>query len=99
MKSGLFWALLILWAITMALSLWWLSAEATGDGFTRGLNRVVGFLGWQLAGAVLALPLWVGASAFDGWRRWFGRVPAVWALGLIVVVGLYIVIGLRSGGA
>jgi hypothetical protein len=99
MKFGMFWALLVLWTITMAVSLWWLCADATGDGFTRGLNRVMGFLGWQLAGALLALPLWKGVRELGGWRRWLGRVPAIWALGLIGAVVLYILIGVRSGGA
>jgi hypothetical protein len=40
-----------------------LTAEPTGDGFTRGLNRLTGFVGWQAAGMILALIAWLSARA------------------------------------
>lgn len=41
----------------------------TGDGFTRGLNRVVAYLGWQGVAGMLAL------AAFGVGRRWPRGAP------------------------
>lgn len=85
-----------LWLATMGLSGLSLWADPVGDGFTRGLNRVTGFLGWQLVGAVLALPLWLGTRrmATGGVVRWAGRVPGLWAVALCVGLVGYIAVGL-----
>jgi hypothetical protein len=49
-------ALAAVWAVLMAASLVLsLGAEAEGDGFTRGLNRIVSFLTWQAAAFVVAV--------------------------------------------
>ena len=87
--------LLVLWALTMGLAGWALFQDPTGDGFTRGLNRVMGFLSWQLAGAVLALGLWIGARGLSkgDTLRWLGRVPGWWSLGLVAIVMIWIAIG------
>lgn len=47
--------------------------EATGDGFTRGLNRVGAFLGWQFGATVIAL---IGFILGIGKTR--GRVSLAW---------------------
>lgn len=50
------WIALALWAAAFAYSFWVFQATApVGDGFTRGLNRVTGFLGWQVLAGVLAV--------------------------------------------
>lgn len=33
--------------------------EATGDSFTRGLNRIGGFLGFEAAAAIAAIMSWI----------------------------------------
>ena len=82
------WGLLIVWAgvyiASFAISF---SYEATGDGFTRGLNRVSAFFGWQAAAGLLAIWLWplsrhLGASKA---ARGLGRVPAILAATLVVL--------------
>jgi hypothetical protein len=45
-------AWLVLMALSLALSL---GAEAEGDGFTRGINRIVSFLTWQAVAFVVAV--------------------------------------------
>lgn len=87
------WLLLAAWIVTMALSVLSLTAEPTGDGFVRGLNRVTGFLGWQLAGAALSLVLWLRAGRLprEDLARWAGRGPAIWSLLLgLLFVGLIV---------
>lgn len=88
--------LLALWAGAMLLSGLALTAEPTGDGFTRGLNRITGFLGWQVAGAVLAMALWFGVRALPKGAalRWLGRAPGWWAIGIVALVVLWIAVGL-----
>lgn len=45
-----------LWAVLMVVSLALsLGAEAEGDGFTRGLNRIASFLTWQAFAFVVAV--------------------------------------------
>lgn len=74
----LVWVLLALWA---AIYLWsgvsFLTTVPTGSGFTRGLNRVTTFFGWQLAAGVLAIVIWaVGGSLLPrSLARRLSRVP------------------------
>jgi hypothetical protein len=42
----------VLMGVSLALSL---GAEAEGDGFTRGLNRIAAFLTWQAVAFVVAI--------------------------------------------
>ncbi len=60
----------------------WLT-EPTGDGFTRGLNRLEGFFLWQIVAVILALVVLVyGISRFKdarGWR-WLSRLPECFAI-------------------
>jgi hypothetical protein len=49
-------ALAAVWAVLMVVSLVLsVGAEAEGDGFTRGLNRIASFLTWQAAAFVVAI--------------------------------------------
>lgn len=79
----------------MGLSIVAMGAEPDGSGFTRGMNRITGFLGWQMAAAVTALALWVGVRPLprgDKLRR-LGRVPGWWALALVLLVVGWFAVG------
>ena len=77
------------WALAWAGSFvaFW-AVEPTGEGFVRGMNRVMAFLGWQGVAGMLALALWGVAR---GWpkrspvRRW-SAVPL--GLALLLVAGI-----------
>lgn len=72
--------LLLLWLAVMAGSFlaFQLTAE-TGDGFTRGLNRVLAFVGWQFAGLIIALICLFLRARVEWGRplRWIALVPAL----------------------
>lgn len=89
------WTLLLLWALFMGLSLLALTAEPTGEGFLRGLNRVTGFLGWQMGAAVVAFLLWLGVRPLDRGEmlRRLGRLPGWWAVMLLGLLLAWIAIG------
>ena len=62
--------------------------EPAGDGFTRGLNRLMTFMGWQLAALIVGLILlWFRPAA--GTLRWLTLIPVAFA-GLLIsgIVGL-----------
>jgi hypothetical protein len=90
--------LLIVWLGTMALSALSLMAEPEGDGFTRGLNRATGFIGWQLAASVVALPLWLMSRRLPKGAalRWLARVPGWCAVALFLLIVIWIAAGLMS---
>lgn len=90
------WIVLALWAGAMGLSGLALTAEPTGDGFTRGLNRLSGFVGWQAAALILALIAWLSARPLPkGDRlRWLARAPGVW--GGVLIVGVAILIAVSA---
>jgi hypothetical protein len=82
------WILLAIWALAIGLSCMSLLEPAAGSGFTRGINRLTGFLSWQMAAAVAALILWFGVRDLpsgDVLRR-LGRIPGWWSLGLLAVI-------------
>lgn len=82
------WILLAIWALAIGLSGMSLLEPAEGSGFTRGMNRLTGFLSWQMAAAVTALILWLGVRHLprqDMLRR-LGRIPGWWSLGLLAVI-------------
>lgn len=82
-------AILALWAAAWGYSfVFAVSSVAQGDGFTRGLNRITGFLGWQGVAGMLAFACWGvgrGFPAKSGVRR-MSAVPLSLALVLIVLV-------------
>lgn len=89
----LIWLLLIVWFAVYAWSvLGYFLTPATGDGFTRGMNRVSGFVTWQLAAAGVAAAIWVAGRRFAvGSRaRRISRGPALFAF--LPIVGLVLVV-------
>jgi hypothetical protein len=91
-RRKLTWALLTLWAGIYAWSfIVFQITEPTGDSFTRGLNRVTAFLGWQVVAGIVAIAIWRTATAFPkrSLARWLGRLPATLAALLFAaIVGL-----------
>lgn len=88
------WILLACWLV---IYLWSFGAlfltEATGDGFTRGLNRVTSFFGWQILAGLLALVIWWLGRHFERktLARWVYRLPVTLALLLFLAcVGLIV---------
>lgn len=64
-----FWVTLLfaLWALAFGYAfVAFLTTAPTGEGFVRGSNRVLAYLGWQGIAATLALGLW---GAARGWPR------------------------------
>lgn len=96
------WLLFALWAGLYAASFIVAHGTApTGDGFTRGLNRLMVFFQYQIAAAVVAIVVWGIGSAFDKgtWQRWLSRAPVLLALGLfLLVVGLIVVVNIGKPG-
>lgn len=93
-KRLLLMALLGVWLLLYGYSFWaFATTPKTGDGFTRGLNRVTTFFGWQLAAAIPAFAAWaVGRDWPRGSGvRYVSRVPILLALGLVAVIGGLIV--------
>ncbi len=92
--------LLAIWTLAWGYSfVAFATTEPSGDGFTRGMNRMTVFFGWQLAAALAAFAAWVvgrdwprGSSV-----RYVSRVPIQLALGLAVVIAGLIAWALVSG--
>ncbi len=92
--------ILALWVLAFGWSIMgsWGMAP-TGDGFTRGANRVMNFLGWQAIATCLAL------AAFGVGRAWpkgsgsrvVSRVPLWLTAALAVAVLGYVGWGLTFG--
>jgi hypothetical protein len=93
-RSGSSWDLARDGAVGFALA-----ADPTGDGFTRGLNRLTGFVGWQGGGDDPRAGAWLSARGLPrGDRlRWLARVPGWWAL--LLVLGIAILIASAHGPA
>lgn len=93
-------ALVIVWAGLFAWSfIDFMTTEATGDGFTRGFNRIAGFLLWQFAAGIVSVPAYLTGRAHPRGSpvRWISRLPlAVSVLLLVAMVGLILIA--RAGG-
>ena len=86
--------LLAIWAGLFIWSFIGFSAtEPTGDGFTRGFNRVSGFLLWQFAAGIVAVPAYmVGREQPRGSAlRWASRLPLALATALLLAIAGVIV--------
>lgn len=70
---------LALWAVAFALSLALAAGtEATGSGFTRGMNRIGTFFRWQFLAFALAIITWTmarGRSELSKTMILLARVP------------------------
>ena len=78
-----------LWAAAWGASfLFYVTTEPTGDSFTRGLNRVMAFLGWQFVAAFFAGLVWIVGRQLPRTtlQRWLLRTPALLALLLVAAI-------------
>lgn len=92
-RKALIWVLLAGWALAYAASVAaFLSLESAGDGFTRGLNRLMAFFGWQIVAGAFASAVWLAGRNQDHapLRRWLVRLPALMA-GLLVILVIVII--------
>lgn len=89
------WVLFAAWLAAIALSFVAVTQAPTGDGFTRGLNRITGFLSWQIAAGVIGVGLWIGVRGAPAGDRikWFSRLPGLWAAILFLALVVWILIG------
>jgi len=90
-------ALLALWLAAYGYSIIFaLSAPAEGSGFTRGMNRIAGFSGWQGVAGILAFGCWGLGWSFargSGIRR-ISVVPMWMALAVILAIVGWVVFNL-----
>lgn len=82
------WAL----AFVYAFAAFWTTVP-TGEGFVRGTNRVVSYLGWQGIAGMLAVAIW---GIGRGWppgasTRRLSAVPIALALLHVAAIGFVIV--------
>lgn len=96
-RSRLVNTILVIWAALFVLSFVLpLVLEPTGDGFTRGLNRVGAFIACQGFAMAIALATWLSGFGFsreESRSRWLSRVPAIIHLVMIgLVIGLILII-------
>jgi len=81
------WIIAYLWSFSILI---W--TEPTGDSFTRGLNRVAGFFGWQFGAGAVGLAIFLfGRRLPRGGMRWLSWVPVLLGLlPILFVLGLLI---------
>jgi hypothetical protein len=94
-RNHLTYAVVTLWAALFALSfVLAFSLEPTGDGFTRGLNRISAFLVWQGIAVAVAVVAWLTGRGVEGsGTRWLSRIPAiVHLLMVLLVIGLVLAV-------
>lgn len=85
MRMRRFHILLAVWAaLWMASFLVPALQEPTGDSFTKGLNRVATFFGFQIAAGLSALILIVLRPKTGLWRH-LALIPGALALSLVLV--------------
>ncbi len=93
------WILLCVWVLVYGGSfVLFIMTEPAGDGFTKGLNRLTTFMGWQFAAGILAIIIWSMGKFFvaGSLGRWLCRLPIALAFALVLFVGgisLYAAIG------
>ena len=93
-ENRLFLILSGLWAFTYIGSIVVLQVtEPTGDGMTRGLNRLTSFLSWQLVAAFFAIGVWIAGNGLPkgSQARLFSRIPSVLA-GVLILLALGVVV-------
>ncbi len=93
-ENRLFLILSGLWAFTYIGSIVVLQiTEPTGDGMTRGLNRLTSFLSWQVVAAFFAIGVWIAGNGLPkgSQARLFSRIPSVLA-GVLILLALGVVV-------
>ena len=93
-ENRLFLILSGLWAFTYIGSIVVLQVtEPTGDGMTRGLNRLTSFLSWQMVAAFFAIGVWIAGNGLPkgSQARLFSRIPSVLA-GVLILLALGVVV-------
>jgi cell division protein FtsW (lipid II flippase) len=81
--------LLVIWLLLFAGSLIVpYFTGTTGDGLTRGLNRIAIFLQFQIAAAFVAMVIWWLGLVFEKKTaaRWLSRTPALLAFALFLFI-------------
>ncbi len=90
-----------IWAIVFFGSFLWVRLiQPTGDGFTRGLNRVSALMGWQALAVLLAIVAWGLVMGVPKPRprrlRWVGFLPVVVSGLLVLLVALFLVYNIAA---
>lgn len=87
-RSRTVWFLLAVWALVFAWSFVALfTTPISGDGFTRGLDRLLALAGWQVVAAAMAFVIWVaGERLGKGAQRNLSRLPLLLSALLAIVV-------------
>jgi len=92
MRQGLIWILLALWAIAVGLSVLPMLEPPTGDGFTRGMNRITGFFQFHALALLIGLVIFAFRGRAEGlWLRRLMLVPVSVALALLLgIAGVFL---------
>ncbi|MBV0910798.1 hypothetical protein [Anianabacter salinae] len=92
--------LLLLWGAAYAWSvIGFHLTEPTGDGFTRGSNRVMVFFGWQCVAAVVGAAIWLAGNRLEAGTtvRQLSRVPLILAALLVAALGALLLFVIITG--
>ena len=93
METRAFWmmvlgtAWVLAWAGSFSVFAW---LEPTGDGFMRGMNRVMAFFGWQGIAAMLSFAVW-GLGRNWPPRHSIRRLSLI-PVGLALLLGLLVLV-------
>ncbi|MBI1392816.1 MAG: hypothetical protein GC152_08765 [Alphaproteobacteria bacterium] len=80
--------LAIFWAALVVMGLYaFRTIEPSGDGFTRGLNRLAAFFQWELGALLVAAVAWrVSRQSPRAPTRLIGRAPIILSGGFFLLV-------------
>jgi hypothetical protein len=86
------WILLAAWAVALGLSVLPTLEPPTGDGFTRGLNRITGFFQFQALALLIGLVILALRGRAEGaWLRRLMLVPVLVAAALaLAIAGVFL---------
>ena len=90
------WVFFALWALIYINSIIILvDFGADARTLERGLDRLTGFVGWQIGAGIVAIIVWWSGRFFEknAVARWIFRVPALLSLALVVLVAGLVVWG------
>jgi len=87
MRHAMIWLLLAAWAVAVGLSVLPMLEPPTGDGFTRGLNRITGFFQFQALASLIGLVILALRGRTEGaWLRRLMLVPVLLAAALLLAI-------------